>query len=342
MVVALTQAGAASARLPREFYGVNAPVAASSKQAARMARGGVSTVRFPFGWRSIEPTETGGYHWAFTDLQVKRYARRQLRVLPVLFATPSWLTSNYRRPPLKSKQARARWRQLLQAAVGRYGPGGAFWVLHPTLPYKPIRYWQIWNEPNIPGFFAPKPSPKRYERLLQISANAIRGASSKAKVVLAGLPHTAERPGQIVSYRFLRQLYRRGARGEFDVIAIHPYALGVGGVNGVKDQLERMRKVADRHGDAKLPIWIDEIGWASTHQRGNPFAAGRHGQARKLRQTFRFVLDHRRNLKIQRLMWFKWRDSEVTPGCAFCAAGLLSKHLHPKPAWGAFKRFADR
>jgi hypothetical protein len=41
-------------------------------------------------------------------------------------------------------------------------------------------------------------------------------------------------------------------------------------------------------------------------------------------------------------MWFKWRDSEVTPGCAFCAAGLLSKHLHPKPAWGAFKRFADR
>jgi hypothetical protein len=335
-------AGAGSAHLPRGFYGVNVPVPAAKKEVARMARGGVKTVRFGFGWPSIEPTENGGYQWGSTDAKVKSYAHRHIQVLALLFGTPSWLTKQYWRPPLKSSKARSRWRKLLRTAALRYGGGGSFWDDHPGLPYKPIRHWQVWNEPNLPAFFAPKPSPTRYARLLHISASALRRADPHAKVVLAGMPHTAERPGQVISYKFLRSLYQHGAKKDFDALAIHPYAFRVGGLNGLKDQLDRYRKVARRFGDRRAPLWIDEIGWASNHQRQNRFAVGKQGQARKLRKAFRFLISHRRHYNLERVLWFKWRDSVVDPPtCAFCAAGLQTRKGHSKPAWRAFKKFAD-
>ncbi len=34
--------------------------------------------------------------------------------------------------------------------VQRYGRGGYFWKLHPSLPYKPALDWEVWNEPNLP------------------------------------------------------------------------------------------------------------------------------------------------------------------------------------------------
>jgi polysaccharide biosynthesis protein PslG len=332
---------AAGAHLPHGFFGVNVPVPAKKGEVGRMAHGGVKTVRFGFGWPSIEPTESGGFAWGSTDSKVALYARRHIEVLALFYGTPSWLTHQYWRPPLRSKEARSRWRRFLRTAADRYGVHGSFWANHPDLPYEPIRHWQIWNEPNLPAFFAPKPSPKRYARLLHISATALRKADSHAKIVLAGMPHTAERPGQVISYKFLHQLYKLGAKKDFDDLAIHPYAIRVGGVNGLKDQLDAYRKVSRRFGDRHKPLWIDEIGWSSNHERANRFAVGKQGQARKLRKAFRFILGHRKRYNVQRLIWFKWRDSKVVPStCAFCAAGLETRRGHAKPAWRAYKRFA--
>ena len=38
----------------------------------------------------------------------------------------------------------------LSALAKRYGPKGTFWSENPTVPKRPIREWQIWNEPNLP------------------------------------------------------------------------------------------------------------------------------------------------------------------------------------------------
>ena len=31
----------------------------------------------------------------------------------------------------------------------RYGPRGSWWQDHPDVPKRPIRTWQIWNEPHL-------------------------------------------------------------------------------------------------------------------------------------------------------------------------------------------------
>ena len=67
----------------------------------------------------------------------------------------------------------------------------------------PIRSWQIWNEPNLPKYFAPHPSPREYARLLQISHDAIKSRDPWARIVLAGMPGH----GDMEAWDFLDRLY---------------------------------------------------------------------------------------------------------------------------------------
>ena len=59
-----------------------------------------------------------------------------------------------------------------RAAVARYGRGGTYWdngypqEYGPDAVPLPIHAWQVWNEPNVPKYFLPSPSPAKYARLL--------------------------------------------------------------------------------------------------------------------------------------------------------------------------------
>jgi hypothetical protein len=45
-------------------------------------------------------------------------------------------------------------------------------------------------------------------------------------------------------------------------------------------------------------------------------------------------------LGIERLLWYNWRDS-WDPFCTWCrSAGLLSRHVEPKPAFETFRTHA--
>ena len=75
----------------------------------------------------------------------------------------------------------------LRVLIGRYGPHGSFWIDNPTLPYMPIRMWQVWNEPNLLPFWATHPWVASYLALLRQAHDAIKAADPGAKVVLGGL-----------------------------------------------------------------------------------------------------------------------------------------------------------
>ena len=82
--------------------------------------------------------------------------------------------------------ASAGWFNFLRLAVQRYGPNGTFWAANPTIPPRPIRVWQIWNEPNF-KYFVTHPNPGQYGKLVKISSGAIRSIDPGAKIVLGGL-----------------------------------------------------------------------------------------------------------------------------------------------------------
>lgn len=79
-------------------------------------------------------------------------AQHGLSVLPVLFDPASFRSS---RPasgaargtyPPASNHDFAR---FAAAVVQRYGSRGSFWRERPRVPRRPIRAWQVWNEPNL-------------------------------------------------------------------------------------------------------------------------------------------------------------------------------------------------
>lgn len=318
---------------PSGFFGVVPQGELTARDFDRM-RGLGLTVRVPFLWLAIEP-HRGEFDFSETDRLASEAARTGVQLLPMLYGTPAWLASDHARPPLGPAGRRA-WAGFVRQMVGRYGRGGEFW--RGRSPRLPVRSWQVWNEPNFVVFWRPRPSPRGYARLLDISARAIRGADPRALVVAAGV---APVEGDPWPWEYLRRLYRvPGAKRDFDLAALHPYA---NTLSGVEYAVRATRRVMARAGDGRKPLLLSEIGVASDGRFSNPYDHGRRGQARFLTRVYSLLLAERRRWRIAGAGWFTWRDGSRPDGyCVFCEfAGLFDAAGKPKPSWWAFRRAAS-
>src|SRR5215203_2033990 len=194
-LLACTFAASAQA-LPAGFWGVVPQSGLSLEKFERLKRGGVESVRIPVVWNALQGSEGADFHWGTIDVQVEAATKAGIKVLPFLAGAPEWVVPSVVVPgtggikavsrlPITGA-ARTGWVDFIGRAVARYGPAGSFWSEHPELTRRPIRIWQVWNEPNF-KYFNAKPSPGEYGKLVKISSIALTAADPGAKVVLAGL-----------------------------------------------------------------------------------------------------------------------------------------------------------
>jgi polysaccharide biosynthesis protein PslG len=346
-VTALVATPAASA-VPRSFFGIVPQTQLLEGDYARMAQGRVGTLRVILNWSAIE-LEPDVYNWTGYDAIVSGAAHAGVTVLPFLYGTPEWVARGleHRRCTRdcglfapKGKKALLHWRDFIADAIARYGPNGAFFAENPTVPRKPIRAWQVWNEQNSRVFYKPKPSPGAYAKLLDQAAKAIRSSDPGADVVLGGMAEfrrLAAGPKVIAGSDFLDRLYRvRGnVKRDFDGVAPHPYA---GEVARVIRQTNATRKVMRKHGDGRAGLWVTELGWSSS-RGGNPLEVGAQAQAQRLKQAMRFFKRRANRYNVKNVSWFSWVDSPRSI-CSWCAnSGLFMPGLVEKPAWRAFVKF---
>lgn len=320
-------APAAPAAAPRGFVGVGSWFVPGPSDFARMGTGKVGLFRFNLEWSVVEATR-GTYDWSRYDRLVGQAAAAGVRGLPVLYGSPGWAARRNTYPPRSS--ARRSFSRFLTAVADRYGRGGDFWREHPELRSRVVTHWQVWNEPNLPVYWNRRPSARQYASLVKLARRSLRRGDRRAKVVLAGLPRSrlGAKPET-----YLRRLYRvRGFRRQFDVVAIHPYARDD---RGVAAAIRRIRKVMDAGRDRRTPIWITEVGWATSGPR-SVFRTSRRGQATRVRKTFRTVLRLRRSHRVGAVIWFAWRDRPLNEGERDWWAvhtGLLGLDGEPKPGW---------
>jgi hypothetical protein len=326
LVFAFPQAGA-QANVRRSFWGVEYTSPTSTRDFRLMHRAHVGTVRFVL-WHSV--VQANG--WSPYDRLIRGLAKRRLQGLPDLLNNPA----NYT-PPISGSAAQS-WTQFAHAAVARYGPRGSFWHAHPGLPKKPLRAWQVGNEPSLPKYWPTKSPVRDYARFLKITHGAIKSARSHAKVVLAGLPGIVVDP-RYRGWRFLSRLYGvSGVKRHFDIAAFQPYSHHV---RDIGRQMRKYRRVMRRHGDKHTRVWITEFGYGSG-RFDHRLNRGKKGQARMLRKTFRVFRHRRRHWNLRGVVWYEWRDpAQRNPDCSFCSsAGLLRSGFSKKPAYRAFKRIA--
>ncbi len=326
---------AAAASLPPGFIGISPQNPATQSDYELMARSGIESVRLPLYWIGVEARNPAVVppSWAAFDDSVTIAAEAGLRVFPFVWGTPSWVAAQPRIEPVRNGRKLRAWANFLRRAVRRYGPRGEFWRQNPDLPYRPIRYWEVWNEENIVSYSS-NSNPERFARLLRISGRAIHGADRGARVILGGLfGRPLQIPPNVGSGDFLNRVYQlRGVKRSFDGVALHPY---VARAAAMRPQIRNLRRVMRNNHDAHTPLYVTELGWGSDSFQTR-WERGLRGQARELNQAFAMLSRHRFSWRIGGVWWFSWAD--IGPGgCQFCdSAGLLTEEREAKPAWYRF------
>jgi hypothetical protein len=360
LLVALLAPAGAQAKLPADFWGVVANESPHAAGAATLRAGGVESMRVPVNWGSIQQSRGEVPDWSGVDPFVRAGAEAGISVLPFLDGAPAWVVhsegvgNGSRAPvslPVQTAAQRSAWREFLRLAVFRYGPGGSFWTENPLLPEHPIRTWQIWNEENF-KYFAARPSPAQYGKLVVNSYRDLRSADPGARIVLGGLfarpkgGNTKAAPGRIkrayFAADFLEQMYKStpGVRGKFIAVALHPYSYNY---RQLTPEIEELRAALKSVRDPGRAIWLTELGWSSGHPSAanghNRFEKGRAGQARELRGAFRLLRANAAAWRVKRVYWFSFTDSPGT--CNFCdGSGLFEGDMKAKPAWSSYMSFA--
>jgi hypothetical protein len=343
LLAGATQAEAAPRRVPAGWLGVTAdgPIQAGQRSEwRRMAAAGVETVRTAFPWSEIEPQPPGAsgpaYDFRATDALVRAAARFRFRVLPVVQRTPPWARidpSDGGSPPAEVADVE----RLFAALTARYAAGGSFWRAHPALLPVPVREWQVFNEPNLVGYWSIQPFAPTYVDALAAAERGIHSVDPSARVVLAGLPND--------SWNALQTIYDAGGRGHFDAVAVHPYTAEPANVIRA---IRMVRDVMDRNGDGTVPIWVTEFSWPAARGRvagRAPWADfGDRTSAERLGRGLRLLARHRTSLRIGRAVYYTWLSRERGTS-VFDYSGLRrerGRRRHGTPALRVYRKAARR
>ncbi|MBX5470207.1 MAG: hypothetical protein IRZ21_09955 [Thermoleophilaceae bacterium] len=340
----LLAAAPAQARrdVPRGFYGAvldGAVAQAPDAQWARMARAGVESVRTVFSWEAAQPSPGAPPSFERTDRLVAGAVAHGIEPLPVVIYAPQWARAD---PTVLESPPRdpAEYASFLAALVRRYGSSGSFWAEHPELPRRPLRYWQVWNEPQLRYQWYTPDFAKGYGALLRAAYKAVKRADPRAKVVLAGATNLA--------WDALDELYRRGGiHGFFDVAALHPYTSTA---ERVLRAVALFRAVLRRHGDGRVPLWITELGWPASKGKvrsGNTLQTTPRGAAARLSRAYDLLARTRRRpaYGVSRAYWYTWASSYEGGISIFDYTGLYryaGGRSRATPQLVAYRRSARR
>ena len=116
-----------------------------------------------------------------------------------------------------------------------------------------IRYWELWNEPNVPIFW--RGSPKQYLHMLKITHKELKDIIPNAKIMAPGGAGIAGLDG------WGNKLIKLGALKYIDIWSIHQYIHDdYLDVDSFRNQLRKLRKILDENGGKHLEIWNSESG----------------------------------------------------------------------------------
>lgn len=336
---------------------------ATLRQRFRKVRAlGIDEVRLDWEWRQIEP-QRGKYRWDSTDLLVRVAQTEGVSLLPIVHYAPNWALRDDRKAAdvyelAPREECFPDFARFLRACVDRYGPGG-------STP-NPIRWWQVWNEPNIRNFWGPRPDAAAYARLMSQVNAALAPVRARIGVVHAGLSKA--------DVEFMWHLWDANPRhgDTFDVMAVHSYvfdwndgvrtpdamdkdtpdAARMGFVGSVKDpgymgKVFNLQLFMTLRGAAGKPIWITELGYfVAQHRLGST----EQQQASRLSASLDFVRrrltdqpygDGHRALaaNVQRLYWFALEDYPSPDGLG--AFGVYRPDGSLRPAGEALRKAAS-
>ncbi|AVE03025.1 cellulase family glycosylhydrolase [Pseudomonas palleroniana] len=313
----------------KDFLGVNAQFLWFSptlyqQQIDKLKALGLQWVRLDLHWDQLEPAE-GQYQVATLDQLVGNLQTNQLKSVFYLvgsapFATTAPPGAPYQdQYPPKNPDVFANRMALLSQR------------------YPSVDAWQVWNEPNLLGFWRPVADPAGYFNLLTATTNALRTVNPDKPVVAAGMAFLSEMPN---GKTMLSALSTLGVNRLNTVVSYHPYnQLPEGNDPANLDFVAKTQALNQSlRAEGVKTLWSTEWGWSN-------YPGPKEAQDLITRQQQADYVVRRVALMsamdFDKIFLFTLSDLDQRASVRDQSYGLLDINANPKPSYTALKNFLD-
>jgi len=339
-------------------YGVNtfleqeAEIAKVERSLALISDAGFTWIRQQFPWEDIEISGKGDFWdhkwnvsaWAKYDRIVDLAEQYDIEIIARLDNPPAWSRSVGDAPG---------WTMAPPDDPNDFGD--FVWTVVDRYKGR-IRYYQIWNEPNIYPEWGDQPaSPEAYTELLEIAYRRAKEADPNCVILAAGLAQNTEEapdefgPRNMSDLLYLERMYQAGVRGSFDIMGAQVYGLWTGPMDRRASRnrtnfsrVELLRAIMVENGDAQKPIWATEVGWSAIPADFGEAPYGRVSKAQQARYAVEAYHRAQQEWPWMGVMnyWFLRRPSDAERDQAWYYFRMLEPDFEPLPVYAALAEYA--
>jgi hypothetical protein len=263
-------------------------------------------------WRFLQPTPTT-WNWSSLDWWLNKASQHNIDLIYTFGGVPQWASTE----PDNTNCHRA----LTSAAIGSCAPPKSLteWdnfvravVTHAA---GKIKYWEIWNEPNIKAYWTG--TPEQLATMAQHAYGIIKSIDPNA-VVISPSPsgycynNVCQVSGTSDGPTWLANFISDGGSAYTDVYAFHGYPGNV--AEWINNYLDHYQGVLASAGQGSKPLWDTEGSWGS-HSPGSEDQAASY-------LVRRFLLERSRG--IGRFYWEAW-DANDNWGTLWTSGGGINK-----------------
>lgn len=293
------------------FYGVCAhPWALIERDFQEMKTLGVKYVRMDFSWQDFEKTRDALFDYSKYDKFVNWSKTYGIEIIPVLMRVPTWIgTGGDTNIPVYGS--------VFDDFVTKFGQFTYKVVDH----FKgSITYFEIWNEPDVPGFwndsdgtryhdFIHGEATRKFTILLNEAYTQAKAANPNCKIISGGIANDVY---------YLQDMYAYGAK--FDLLGAHPYFTNSPTKNYDVDyinplgheyhfpKIQYLRDIMVAKGDGAKKIMITEVGVDGQFPLPIPANETQQSiQADRLTRVFQKTLQE--YPYVQGIMWYQLKDT---------------------------------
>jgi Cellulase (glycosyl hydrolase family 5) len=272
------------------------------------------------------------YNFGDLDEAIRTAQRADLEVVLTIVGTPRW--ANGGRGPNVMPTRVSDFEAFGKAIASRYSGR------HDGYPF--VRFWTVWNEPNLQLFLKPQfdrqgrsVAPRNYAKLYAAGYRGIKAGNPQALVAMGETSargtdnprgvRPVHSPG-----RFLEQLAKANRKLRFDAWSHHPYPftpnlkpsqkvrwpnVTLGSLPTLHAKLKQLFK------RKSVPIWVTEYGHETRPQ--DAFGISYAKQAAYVRQSIALA---KRYPFVTMFVWFVYQDDQGQPW----DSGLYTQTGQPK------------
>jgi hypothetical protein len=296
---------------------------------------GGNTLRQPTDWSTIEPRE-GEWSWSSLD-QIVDSTPRDTKLIFAVIGSPSWA-----RDLLENLLfCRAAPQCPSPPAVAHLADWQVF-VVRLCLRYQGrIAAIEVWNEPNLQGFWQGFPDPGEWGNLIKATAQAAGAVDTGIPVISGGLVTGSPADDPAISEAqadYLAEAYQAvpSLPRHVDGLGVHLYTGGKppdDADTGIDASLSAMGAVRNRYDRGKR-FWVTEVGYLTMGVAG----VSEDEQADWLSQIYD-QLSARAD--VEAMIIHALYDRSWVPSETEISFGLIRADGTPKPAYCSFVlRFA--